>query len=55
MVTIASNAKRAPRCGVLAAGVDPPNCLGKWPLADRATLRTSRSGVATPGCGHASL
>jgi hypothetical protein len=22
---IASNAKRAPRCGVLAAGVDPPN------------------------------
>ena len=23
---IASNAKRAPRCGVLSAGVDPPNC-----------------------------
>jgi hypothetical protein len=27
MPTNASNAKRAPRCGVLAAGVDPPNCL----------------------------
>jgi len=32
MLNIASNAKRAPRCGVLAAGVDPPNCLatGRW-------------------------
>jgi hypothetical protein len=27
MLTIASNAKRAPRCGVLAAGVDPPKLL----------------------------
>jgi hypothetical protein len=55
MFTIASNAKRAPRCGVLAAGVDPPNCLGKWPLADRATLRTSRSGDLMPDRGHASF
>lgn len=38
---IASNAKRAPRCGVLAAGVDPPNCLGEWPPADCATVRAA--------------
>ena len=35
------DAKRAPRCGELAAGVDPP-LLGYWPLADYATLRTNR-------------
>ena len=51
---IASNAKRAPRCGVLAAGVDPPNCLGKWPLADCAAPRPSLSGVP-PERGHASF
>jgi len=51
---IASNAKRAPRCGVLAAGVDPPNYLGKWPLADRTVVRPSLSGVA-PESGHASF
>jgi hypothetical protein len=51
---IASNAKRAPRCGVLAAGVDPPNFSGKWPLADRASVRPSLSGVV-PESGHASF
>jgi len=38
-----------------AAGVDPPNCLGKWPLADGAALRTSLSGVLSPERGHASF
>src|SRR6516225_4327774 len=44
-----------PPMRVLAAGVDPPNCLGKWPLADRAALRTSRSGAVLPDRGHASF
>ena len=39
---------------MLAAGVDPPNCLGKWPLADCAALRPGLSGVA-PERGHASF
>jgi len=35
MLLIASNAKRAPRCGVLAAGVDPPNYMLHMAAADR--------------------
>jgi len=55
MLIIASNAKRAPRCGVLAAGVDPPNCLanGRWLIAQ---LRVPAvPGAVTPDCGLASF
>jgi hypothetical protein len=49
------DAKCAPRCGVLAAGVDPPKHLGNGPLANGTTLSASHSGDSTPDCGHASL
>src|SRR5580698_11285359 len=49
MLFIASNAKRAPRCGVLATGADPPNCLanGRW-LTTRLCVPAG-PGAATPG------
>ena len=35
------DAKRAPRCGELAAGVDPPNCLASGRRLTNATLRAN--------------
>jgi hypothetical protein len=43
------DAKRAPRCGELAAGVDPPNYETYWPLAACAASGSSLPGSATPG------
>src|ERR1700722_7466598 len=52
------DAKRAPRCGELAAGVDPPTFpffLGGWPLAGCAASRSSLSGTSVPDDGRALL
>ena len=51
MLIIASNAKRAPRCGVLAAGVDPPNCwqlAASWLHASNAALPHSERCCGIP-------
>src|ERR1700722_2510877 len=55
MLIIASNAKRAPRCGVMAAGVDPPNYLanGRWLTSLHCV--PADPGAATPDCGHSSF
>ena len=49
------DAKRAPRCGELAAGVDPPNYETNRPLAAYAASGTNLPGSATPGRGQASF
>jgi|SRR5215469_5387142 len=54
MPSIASNANCAPRCGVLAAGVDPPNCLatGRWLFADLRAPADLASGCQVAAVPH---
>jgi hypothetical protein len=51
---VASNAKCAPRCGVKAAGVDPPNCKANGRWLERSSS-ASRPGDPTPDRGLASF